>query len=145
MSNKAPQTRENHSRLDPSFHFFLVPGGLLVLIWAIMRAIRHPSSESTLLAIFALLFLALAVKVRTYSLKVQDRLIRLEERLRLASLLDAPACARIGELTESQLIALRFASDAEAPALAVRALNDKLDRKAIKAAIQQWRADYFRV
>jgi hypothetical protein len=76
---------------------------------------------------------------------VQDRIIRLEERLRLASLLDAPMGARIGELTVSQLVALRFASDAEVPALVARALNDKLDRKTIKASIQNWRGDYFRV
>jgi hypothetical protein len=145
MTKEVPQTRENHVMLDPLFHFFLAPGGLVLLIWAIVRVIRHPSSESALLTALALLMFVLAFKARSYSLKVQDRIIRLEERLRLASLLDAPNCGRIAELTESQLIALRFASDSEAPGLAVRALNEKLDRKGIKAAIQHWRGDYFRV
>jgi hypothetical protein len=145
MSKPVPQTRENHARLDPPFHFFLVPGIFLLLIWAIVNVVHHPSTQSALLTALALLMLVLALKTRAYSLKVQDRIIRLEERLRLASLLDAPNCGRIAELTQSQLIALRFASDAEAPELAVRALNEKLDRKGIKAAIQHWRADYFRV
>jgi hypothetical protein len=145
MSKPVPQTRENHAMLDPLFHFFLAPGILLLLIWAVVNVIRHPSSESALLTALMLLIFVLAFKARAYSLKVQDRIIRLEERLRLASLLDAPNCGRIAELTESQLIALRFASDSEAPGLAVRALNEKLDRKGIKAAIQHWRGDYFRV
>jgi hypothetical protein len=145
MSKAVPQTRENHVQLDPLFHFFLAPGGLLLLIWAIVNLIRHPSSESVFLTALALLLFVLTFKTRVYSLKVQDRIIRLEERLRLASLLEAPLCERIAELTESQLIALRFASDAEASDLAVRALNEKLDRKGIKAAIQRWRPDYFRV
>jgi Family of unknown function (DUF6526) len=145
MSKQVPQTLKNHVQLDPPFHFFLAPGGLLLLIWAIVHVIRHPSSEWAFLAALALLLVMLALKARVYSLKVQDRIIRLEERLRLASLLDASSCARIGELTESQLIALRFASDAEAPELAAQALKEKLDRKAIKTAIRHWRADYFRV
>jgi uncharacterized membrane protein len=145
MSRQVPQTRENHVMRDPPFHFFLAPAGLVLLIWAIVDVVRHPSSESALLAALVLLYLVLALKSRVYALKVQDRVIRLEERLRLASLLDTADCGRIGELTEGQLIALRFASDAEAPVLATRAWNEKLDRKAIKAAIQQWRGDYFRI
>jgi uncharacterized membrane protein len=145
MSKQVPQTRENHVMRDPPFHFFIIPLGLFLLIWAIVNVVRHPSSQSELLTGLAFLLIVLALKARVYALKVQDRVIRLEERLRLASLLDTTNCGRISELTEGQLIALRFASDAEAPVLAARALNEQLDRKAIKAAIQEWRGDYFRV
>ncbi len=84
-------------------------------------------------------------KVRLYSLKVQDRVIRLEERLRLTQLSQEPLRSRIPELTVGQLCALRFASDAEVAKLAERALNEKLSRADIKKAIQTWRPDYWRV
>ena len=85
------------------------------------------------------------LKARIYSLRVQDRLIRLEERLRLQSLCGDPLRAKIGNLTESQLVALRFASDAEAPGLVEKALSQNLSNTDIKKAIVSWRPDYFRV
>jgi hypothetical protein len=83
--------------------------------------------------------------VRLYALKVQDRVIRLEERLRLTQILQEPLRSRIPELTVDQLCGLRFASDAELPKLVERTLNEKLKRADIKKAIQNWRPDYWRV
>ncbi|HMF75701.1 MAG TPA: DUF6526 family protein [Bryobacteraceae bacterium] len=145
MSELIPQTRENHTRLDPAYHYFLVPAYLLLLIWAVVDLVRDTTTHAAILAALTLLALVLALKARTYSLKVQDRLIRLEERLRLSMLLSDSQRVRINELTEAQLIALRFAADAEAPALVARALNEGLKPKTIKALIQSWRGDYFRV
>jgi len=145
MPDKTPQTRSNHMRLDPAFHFFLAPALLLYLVWTIIHLVRHPAPEPLALFGIAIVLIVMLFKLRNYALKVQDRVIRLEERLRLASLISEPLRSRIPELTESQLIGLRFASDAEAPGLTERALNEKLDRKQIKAAIVNWRGDYWRV
>jgi hypothetical protein len=145
MANTTPQSFANHARFDPPFHFFLLPLGLVAIILSVIRIIRHPSIASTLLVVLAIGFVMIAGKSRGYALKVQDRVIRLEERLRLATLMPEAARPRIWELTESQLIALRFASDAELPALAMRALNEGLTSKQIKTSIVSWRGDSFRV
>jgi hypothetical protein len=145
MADTTPQSFANHTRLDPPFHFFLLPLGLVAIILSVIRVIRHPSIASTLLVVLAIGFFTIAGKSRGYALKVQDRVIRLEERLRLAMLMPEAGRSRIGELTESQLIALRFASDAELPGLAMRALNEGLISKQIKSSIVSWRGDYFRV
>ena len=140
-----PQSYANHSRFDPPFHFVLAPICFAAIILSVMLLTRQPRMSSTLWVLLAVGLLITATKARSYALKVQDRVIRLEERLRLAMLLPEAARARIGELTESQLVGLRFASDAELPALAMRALNEGLTNKQIKQSIQSWRPDYFRV
>ena len=90
-------------------------------------------------------FLLLTFKARLYALKVQDRVIRLEERIRLSAILPETLRTRIPELTERQLIALRFAPDAELTDLVRTALDKKLPPKEIKQAIRNWRPDYWRV
>jgi hypothetical protein len=139
------QSYANHARFDPSFHFFLLPLGLAAIVLSIIVLVRAPGIASALGVVLAIGLVMIAGKTRGYALKVQDRVIRLEERLRLSMLLPEAAKPRIAELTESQLIALRFASDAELPALAMRALNEGLTNKQIKTSIQNWRPDYFRV
>jgi len=143
MAEKIPQTFANHTRWDPLFHFFLAPVSLLLLVWAVAHLVRHYSHEAVAMVVFALLLALTIFMTRTYALKVQDRVIRLEERLRLASLM--PVGAKIPELAERQLIALRFASDAELPSLAHKAASQQLGSKQIKQAIQTWRPDYWRV
>jgi len=145
MSETKPQTYANHGRLDPWFHFFLAPITLIILIASIVHVVRHPHPWGAVHVVLAFALFMLVFKVRSYPLRVQDRVIRLEERLRLATLLPEPLRSRINELDIPQLIALRFASDAEIPALVERTLNEKLTRKQIKQAIQNWRADNFRV
>jgi hypothetical protein len=145
MANTTPQSHANHARLDPPFHFVLLPLALAAIVLSIIALVQRPGLRSALWVVLAIGLAMIVTRTRIYALKVQDRVIRLEERLRLAMLLPEAARARIGELTESQLIALRFASDAELPALAVRALNEGLTSKQIKSSIQSWRADYFRV
>jgi Family of unknown function (DUF6526) len=145
MADKKPQTLENHARLDPLFHFFLAPVALLMLIGSIYEVVKEPNSMTgahVVVVVWA--FLALS-RIRAYALKVQDRVIRLEETLRLEKLLPEPIKSRIPELTVPQFIALRFASDAELPALVEKTLDGSLDQKAIKQSIRNWRPDYFRV
>lgn len=145
MAEKKPQTFANHTRLDPLYHFFALPVFAICIIAAIIHFVMHPSLHSALLFVVSVAAAIAVVKLRTYPLKVQDRVIRLEERLRLISLLPEPLRSRIPELTEGQLVALRFASDAEVPKLAERALSEKLAPADIKKAIQNWRPDCWRV
>ncbi len=145
MAEKVPQNFSNHTRLDPPFHFFVLPAFAISVIIALVLLAMHPGLHSAWLLVFLLAAVVAVVKIRTYSLKLQDRVIRMEERLRLAILLEKPLRGRITELSESQLVALRFASDAELPTLAARAMSEKLSNKEIKKAISRWRPDYWRV
>jgi hypothetical protein len=145
MPDKKPQTRENHARTEPLFHYFFSGAVLILLIYGISELIKHPGIES---GMRLLLIIAVAIAgwlSRTNALKVQDRLIRLEERLRLVTILPAERHSRIDLLTERQLIALRFASDGELPDLVEQTLTDKLEPKGIKERIRSWRPDYWRV
>jgi hypothetical protein len=145
MAEKVPQSLANHARFDPPYHFFVAPVFAITVIVAVVHLVKHPCFNSAWLVVFAVAAITALFKIRLYALKVQDRVIRLEERLRLAILVDKPLRARITELSEAQLVGLRFASDAELPALAARAVAEKLSQKGIKKAVTQWRPDYWRI
>jgi hypothetical protein len=152
MTEYKPQSFAHHTRWDPPFHFYILPILIVALIMTIVHFFAHITHgdfrdhfHAFLLILLALAFLMLAFKVRLYALKVQDRVIRLEERQRLTQLLPEPLRSRIPELTIDQLCGLRFASDAEIPKLVERTLKENLKRADIKKAIQNWRPDYWRV
>lgn len=141
-----PQSYAHHTRWDPYFHFFILPVFALAVLGAVAHLVMgHHPLHGALLVIFSVAVLVAVFKIRLYPLKVQDRVIRLEERLRLAMLLPEPLRSQIPELTEPQLVALRFASDGELAGLAQKALNEKLSGDDIKKSIKNWRADNFRV
>ncbi len=140
-----PQTYANHRRFDPLFHFALLPFFLVAWLASVVYLVRHPGLHQTLLMLAALAFLLLALLVRGYALKVQDRVIRLEERLRMERLLPDDLKARIPELTVRQCVGLRFAADAELADRVREALAEGLDSEAIKKRIQVWRPDTHRV
>lgn len=140
------QNFANHTKYVPAFHFFVLPVLFLNIGWSIYR--WKTSLWSTDGAIWVLTSVAILVGflfARLFALSVQDRVIRMEERQRCARLLPADLQARIVEFEPGQLVSLRFASDAELPALARKVLDEKLkDRKAIKQLVKNWRADYLR-
>jgi Family of unknown function (DUF6526) len=142
---RKPQSLQNHAKLDPAFHFFLGPVALGFFIYTIYGAIQNPGTSAYVHILVALWALIFVFKMRLYSLKVQDRVIRLEERLRMAALLPEPLKTKSAVLTESQLIALRFASDTELAGLVEKTLAGNMKSKDIKQAIQTWRPDYWRV
>lgn len=140
MSQKVPQTYANHRRFDPWFHFTLFPGLVLFLIWTIVHFVRKVGAEPAMFVVIAVFLIMMALRMRPYALKVQDRVILLEERLRLERL-----CDKVPELTEAQWIALRFASNEEAVTLAQKAAAGRWTASQIKEAIQNWRGDYWRI
>ena len=135
----APQTKENHTRRDFAY-LALVILNLTLLITAVRQLIEFRNVLHLLLAGFALSTFSACIAVRRYALKNQNRIIRLEENVRLHWMNVDPS-----GLTMGQMIALRFASDAESPALVARAVAEKMTPKQIKEAIVNWRADLDRV
>jgi len=142
----AEQNFANHAKLFPPFHFFVVPVLLVNFVWSIYRLKTWAYSFDGFLnvAVAAALILGF-FSARRFALMVQDRVIRLEERLRYQRLLPADLQPRIGEFTVDQIVSLRFASDAELPALARKVLDEKMtQRKVIKQLVKNWRPDYLR-
>lgn len=140
------QNLGNHAKYVPAFHFFVLPVLFLNIGWSVYR--WKTSLWSTDGAIWVLTSVAILVGflfARLFALTVQDRVIRMEERQRCAQLLPADLQARIVEFEPGQLVALRFASDAELPGLARKVLDEKVkERKVIKQLVKNWRADYLR-
>lgn len=139
------QSFKNHARYVPLFHFFVLPALTLNFGWSLRNLARHFSTDSAIASITAIALVFLALCARTFALTVQNRVIRLEMRLRLQQLLPADLQARIEEFRPGQLIALRFACDAELPELARKVLDENLsDKKTIKQLVRDWQADHLR-
>ncbi len=139
------QNFQNHAKYVPVFHFFVLPVLIFNIAWNIARVIHAPSGNSVVSLVVALALFLVALYGRMFALAVQDRLIRLEMQLRMQNILPVALRSRIPDFSVGQLVALRFASDAELPALAGKVLADNLnDRKTIKKMIQNWKADELR-
>lgn len=140
------QSYATHSRRPPTV--YLVGAGLatLWLVLNVVTLVRFPSVASVGAVVGAIALLCAIWSLRTHALTVQDRVIRLEEQVRLTALLPADLRGRLGEIGLRQLIALRFASDAEVEGLVRRVLAGELvDAKSIKRAVRDWRGDHQRV
>jgi hypothetical protein len=139
------QNFENHAKIVPGFHYFVLPVLTVNFVQSILRLARQVSVDAVISVLVAAALVLLAFYGRIFALTVQDRVIRLEMQLRLQSLLPPDLRARISEFTVAQLVALRFASDAELPALARKVLDEHLiERKAIKKIIRDWQPDMLR-
>jgi hypothetical protein len=148
MSKSSEQNLKNHGRLDPPVHFVLFAILVANLIFSVIHMIHHRHDAYFAGPWFVVLSLAVFipfVKLRAYPLRVQDRVIRLEERIRLQALAPTEWHSQIYRLSEDQLIGLRFAADDEVLELAKQALEQNLDRKQIKERIKSWRADNWRI
>ena len=136
----AAQSYKSHTRFDPKFHFFLVPLCLICFIFSIIHVVHSPTPPNILLVPVTLGLLMLTFVARIYAMKVQDRVIRLEENVRLHWMGVDPSGLSMG-----QMIALRFAPDVEVPALTARTVTENLTARQIKEAIVTWRPDHNRV
>ena len=145
MAEKVPQTYANHARFVPGYHYVASLLVLVNLVFTVVQIFRRPSPTTVVAALAAVALLLVWLYQRVFVLSVQDRVISLEMRLRMEKLLPADVFARFGEFAVGQLVALRFASDAELPALARKVLDEKItDKKQIKMAVKDWRPDYLR-
>lgn len=145
MEKPTAQSFQNHARYVPAFHFFALPVLMVNAIYRLVMLKNGISFGSIMAALVAIALVIVAGGARNFALAVQDRIICLETGARLEKLLPAELHPRIVEYTPNQLIALRFASDAELPSLAQQVLDEKIaDRKTIKSRVKNWRPDYMR-
>ena len=142
----AEQNYSNHTRWNQLFHFVVQPLLVLNFLSHLVRFIMAPSYALGFWTLLGVTLILLAISARLQALKAQDRLIRLEERLRYKEVLTPELAAKAANLRVGQIIALRFASDAELAGLVERTLNGEFAKtKEIKQAIKDWRGDYLRV
>jgi Family of unknown function (DUF6526) len=142
----AQQTYSSHTRWYPLFHFVVMPLLLIVLVWNVVLLYQEPSWNQAVRVLFAVTVILLGLASRLMALKAQDRVIRLEERLRHQQLLSDELLAKATGLSVGQIIALRFAPDDELPSLIEKTLNGEFaGNKEIKMAVKNWRPDYHRV
>jgi hypothetical protein len=140
------QNFKNHVKFVPAFHFVAVPLLLVNFFWTVRIAIATPTTGAVIAATTALALVIVAFLARIFALKAQDRVIRLEMRMRLRELLPSGLHSRIMDFTTGQLVALRFAGDAELADLAQTVLRDGItNQKQIKLMIKDWKADHQRV
>ena len=146
MSTEPTQSIANHARMVPGFHYVTGLLTMFFLGWSIWHAMTARTFDAHAEMIGAFALLGNFWYTRSFPLKAQDRVIRLEEQLRLTRLLPETLRARVDELSARQLIALRFASDAELPELVQWVLSENVtDAKLIKQRIRTWRPDFHRV
>jgi hypothetical protein len=140
------QNFKNHGKFVPVFHFFAIPVFVINFVWSLFRLRELGFSFRGIFGVlFAAALVVLVFEARLFALAVQDRVIRLEERLRYERVLPEELRWRADELSVNQFVALRFASDDELPDLMRKCLDEKvMSRKAIKQQIKNWRPDYLR-
>ncbi len=145
MVTERTQHFGNHTQWTPLFHFAASPLSIVYFAWAIRRLVATPNADTAFVAVGATALMTGVFVSRLMALKVQDRVIRLEERMRLTRILPADLQAHIPGIRAGHLVALRFASDAETPEL-VRAIvkDPSIKPKEIKQRIKNWQSDFFR-
>lgn len=140
------QNYSNHTKFVPAYHFFAFPLLVVNVGWAWYRVYGTGTVDSVIHALTASALVVMFFFARIFALRVQDRVIRLEMRLRLREVLPPGLHPRIVDFTPSQLVAMRFASDEELSDLAVVVLRDHIhDKKVIKQMIRNWQGDHLRV
>jgi hypothetical protein len=148
MADQVIQNFQNHRKYVPLFHFVTLGILTVNLLWSAFRLFTGtgPFLDRVLAVLVAFALALLAFYARTFALGAQDRVIRLEERLRLARILPADLQPRINDLSRSQLIALRFAGDAETADLVRKILAEDIRKQDdIKKLIKDWKVDHFRL
>ncbi|MEO8448971.1 MAG: DUF6526 family protein [Gemmatimonadota bacterium] len=146
MPDAVSQTYANHRQYVFSHHIATFFPMVLCLIWTVTRLVQHPSIDTAFMVVLVLVVASVWYHARVFALKAQSRLIRLEERLRLARLLPADLQSRVDDLRPGQLVGLRFAADAEVVELVRKVLAGSLTTAdEIKRAVRSWRPDTYRV